>query len=328
MGKKEIGLRIIFMGTSIFAETILETLVKNRFNVISVFTKPDAKAGRKNELVQTPVKKYAQENNIKVYDPEKLDAQVAQEIKKMKPDMIIVAAYGKIIPKEILDMPGFGCINIHASLLPKFRGASPIQNALMCGEKETGVSIILMDKGIDTGDILLQNKITIKKDQNAQELSADLARLGSEMLIKLMPLWIEKKAEKVLHVIIEPIKQDDTKATLCQLIERSDGKIIWEDEAVNIFNRFRALYPWPGIYCYWEKDGSLVRIKLLKIGIIQKDPESKHKTGEVFEIGDKIGVQTMRGVITLDELQIESGNPLKIKDFTNGYPNFIGSILR
>lgn len=316
---KHIKLRTVFMGTSGFAKEILESLFNENYNLVGVFTKPDAKIGRNQEVTESPVKKLALENNVPVFQPQKFDDPVISEFKNLKPDLVIVAAYGKILPKKVLETPGFGCINIHPSLLPKFRGPSPIQNALLLGEKETGTTIMLMDEGMDTGNILTQKIIPIENTDTAETLAKKLSSLSIQLLLETIPLWIERK--------IEPTAQDKTQATLCQLIEREDGKIIWEQEAQSIYNRYRALYPWPGIFTFWKNKDSLLRIKLISIELQENDPQSHHKTGEVFESGESLGVQTIKGVILLKELQLEGKKTMSAKDFSNGYPDFIGSIL-
>src|SRR3989339_205842 len=204
--------KIVFMGTADFAVAILEALWKNKFNVVAVFTKTDSRAGRGYSLQESAVKKFAQERNIPLFQPEKLDEKATEEIKKLQPDLIIVADYGKIIPSAVLKIPPHGVINIHPSLLPKFRGSSPIQNALLFGETETGTTIMLLDKGMDTGVILAQEKIIIQPEKTFSELSLRLAQLSSQLLLKTIPLWLAGE--------INPQKQDDTQASLCQMIKK------------------------------------------------------------------------------------------------------------
>lgn len=317
---EHIKLRTIFMGTSPLAETALKRLIEEQYNLVGVFTKADKKVGRKQELRPTPVKKLAEANNIPVFEPRRFSEEAVSGLRELKPDLIIVAAYGKILPKDVLDMPGFGCINIHASLLPKFRGPSPIQNALLAGKRETGITIMLMDEHVDTGDILIQEKMPIAPRDTFATLHDKLALLGADLLARTLPLWIGRK--------IEPVPQDHGKATLCQLIEREDGHIFWEEEAQAIYNRYRALHPWPGIFSFWRTEGSLLRLKLLEVSLHSTDPAVKHQTGEIFELGDKIGVQTLKGVIVIEKLQLEGKKPMSAGDFVNGYPAFIGSILQ
>jgi len=317
---KSIQLRTVFMGTSELAQAVLKALLDEKYNVVGVFTKPDKKVGRKQETTETPVKLFAQEQSIPVFQPAKFNEDAIDELKKLKPDMIIVAAYGKILPKKVLDMPGFGCINVHVSLLPKYRGPSPVQNVLLCGEKETGTTIMLMDEGIDTGNMLSQEKIAIEDSDTADILSEKLADLSAKLLVKTLPPWVDRK--------IEPQIQDHTQATLCQLIEREDGHIFWEEEAETIFNKYRALYPWPGIFTFWRNGANLGRLKLLKISLQRLNPQIKVPVGRVFEVGDKIGVQTFEGVIFLEEIQLEGKKAVSISEFANGYPSFVGSILQ
>lgn len=317
---KALKLKIIFMGTSSFAKEILEALDENNYNIIGCFTQPDKKVGRSQEIQINPVKEFCIKNDLKVFQPFKINEDAIAQIADLSPDLIVVAAYGKIIPKKVLDIPGYGCINVHASLLPKFRGSSPIQNALLLGEKETGVTLMLMDEGIDTGDIITQEKVAIDENDTTVTLTEKLAAAGKELILKTLPQWAEKK--------IELVKQDNSKATSSQLIEREDGHIIWEDEAENIYNRYRAFQPWPGIFGFWENNVALQRIKFLKIKLQKTDPETKHNIGEVFEIGDQVGVQTLKGVIILEEVQLEGKEPAPIVNFKNGYPNFLGTILK
>jgi len=308
------------MGTSALAEVVLESLLKEKYNVAAVFTQPDKKAGRKKELKISPVKKLAQKHKISLFQPEEFDKDVISGVKKIKPDLIIVAAYGKILPKEILEIPGFSCLNIHTSLLPKFRGPSPIQNALLIGEKETGVTLMLMDEGIDTGDILARKKIKINSDDTFKTLSLKLSELSVKLLLKTIPLWIEGKLKRK--------KQDETQATFCQLIERNDGRIFWNETAENIYNKYRALYPWPGVFCFWENDGSLERIKFQKISLQKDSSRDKRRVGEVFQLENKIGIQTANNAVIADIIQLEGKKSLAAKEFINGHPDFIGSVLK
>lgn len=307
------------MGTSAFAERILSAFINENYNIISVYTQPDKKAGRKQALHKSPVRISAEKNSILVFTPSRLDASAVSEISKQKPDIIIVAAYGKILPQAVLDSPVFGAINVHASLLPKYRGASPIQNAILEGETETGTTIMLMDKGIDTGDILAQRSVQIEENETSLELSEKLAGVSAELLLKTLPLWLAKK--------IIPQKQDDSKATLCRLMSRQDGKVNWNDTAENIYNRFRAFYPWPGIFSIWERRGKPLRIKLIKIGLKKESEKIQPGPGEVLRLGEKIGVATSHGFVILETVQLEGKPETKIEAFLNGYPDFIGSLL-
>ena len=321
MESKKNKLKIVFMGTSDLSETILKSLLEKQYNVVGVFTKPDTKVGRKQEIEEPLVKKIADAQKIPVFQPERFNAEAIEELRKMKPDLVIVAAYGKIIPKEALKVPDFGCINVHVSLLPKYRGPSPVQNAILNGEKETGVTIMLMDEGVDTGDILAQKKITIGEDDTTGTLMLKLASEGSELLAETITQWIERK--------LEPIRQDDLQATQCQLIEREDGHVFWQNDAQTIYNQYRAMFPWPGIFSYWKNGEETIRIKLIFISMLEKDPGlGKKNEGEVLRISEsEIGVQTADGIILLQELQREGKSAMPASTFLSGYPAFIGSIL-
>lgn len=317
---KHIKLRTVFMGTSPLAQVALQKLIEEQYNIVGVFTKADKKIGREQELTATPVKTLALENSIEVFQPIRFDEETVKTLRGLKPDLIVVAAYGKILPKTVLDMPGFGCINIHASLLPKFRGPSPIQNALLAGEKETGVTIMLMDENVDTGDILTQTILPIEEDDTFLELHDKLATLGAQLLSKTLPLWIKRQ--------IESKPQNNSEATLCQLIEREDGRIFWETEAQKIYNRYRALFPWPGIFTFWRNEKTMLRLKLLKIRLDKENSTDKHAIGEVFQADNALAIQTIKGAILIEQLQLEGKKPMASNEFINGYPKFIGTILQ
>lgn len=309
------------MGTSIFSKNILESLLKEKYNVISVYTQKDKKVGRSQELQKSPIKLLAEKEKIKIFEPEKFSDEVVSEIKNQKPDLIIVAAYGKILPKSVLEIPGFGALNVHTSLLPKYRGPSPIQNAILNGDIKTGTTIMLMNEGVDTGDILTQKEILIEKNENYAELSERMALISSSLLIETIPMWIRRK--------INSKKQDESKATYCEIIERSDGKINWADDAISIYDRFRAFSPWPGIFTYLEKGRFNFRLKLHTISLAEKkEEEKKYKLGEVFQINEDVFVQTGQGSIILKEVQLEGKNKVNIAEFVRGYAEFIGSVLK
>lgn len=314
-------IRVVFMGTPSFAEPVLSALIEKQYNIVAVYTRPDKAVGRKQEIQATPIKELAIKHNLPTEQPEKFDDDTIDKLKDYKPDLIVVVAYGKLLSKKVLDVPGFGCINIHPSLLPKFRGPSPIQNALISGETETGTTIMLMDEGMDSGDILAQETVAIEPNEMLPELSDRLAKISAALLLKTLPDWIERK--------ITPQKQDASKVTLCQLIEREDGHVLWMNDASTIFNAFRALYPWPGLYSLWNRDSEqFLRLKLTRITHQKQNPQTAHHLGEVFELGEKIGVQSVAGVIFLEEVQLEGKTAVPIAEFVKGYPQFIGSILQ
>jgi methionyl-tRNA formyltransferase len=312
-------IRIVFMGTPQFAASILDELVQSGYNVVGVVTKPDRSVGRSHELSESDVKLSAKNHGLPTIQPENIDAKAIQNIVDWKPDLIIVAAYGKILPESLLLIPGFGCINVHASLLPKWRGASPIQNALLAGETHTGVTIMLMDAGMDTGDILAQQPVVIDQQDTRETLFLKLTTVGIGLLLETLPSWIQRD--------IKPTTQDNSQATLCQLIERNDGRIIWTDNAKSIYDRYRALHPWPGIFTFFRRNETLFRLKLLRISYQQLSPQTHYPVGQVVMIGEKIGVQTGAGIVFLEEVQLEGKGRVSIDDFLRGNSDLIGNIL-
>ncbi|MEP7162781.1 MAG: methionyl-tRNA formyltransferase [Candidatus Moraniibacteriota bacterium] len=310
---------IVFMGTPDFSAEALKSLLEKGYHVVGVVTQTDRPVGRKQEIMPTPVKKLALENNIPVLQPETMDKEAIAALSKWKPDLIVVAAYGKILPQAILDIPGLGSVNVHASLLPKWRGASPIQNALMAGETVTGITLMLMNVGMDTGDIIAEKSIAIDPNETADQLTKRLALLGGSFLVEILPGWIKRR--------IIPQPQNDSDATLCQLIEREDGRVFWSAPAEEIYNRYRGLTPWPGLFTFWKKEDDHIRLKLLKISLQKTSPLIEAPLGTVFEVGEKIAVRTSTGIIFLEEIQMEGKEPVSIRDFLNGNPDFVGSLL-
>ncbi|EKE21867.1 MAG: hypothetical protein ACD_7C00100G0004 [uncultured bacterium] len=312
---------IVFMGTPEIAEIVLENLYLKNYPILAVVTQPDYQPKGKLDNLISPVKKLALEKNIPISQPQRLDVDFKKWLEGIKPDLIIVTAFGKIIPKEILAIPKHKSLNVHASLLPKLRGASPIQNALANGMAETGITIMLMDEGIDTGDILSQKKISIELEDDYVTLTGKLAVIASHLLIETIPDWINKS--------ITPKKQDVAQATMCQLIEKSDGKINWTEDAQDIYNKFRAFRVWPGIFTFWENKGNLQKVSLNEISVEINISGKRYHLGEIFRYSDsKIGIQANNGVIILGKIQLAGKNETAIDDFLNGYPNFIGSILK
>ncbi len=312
-------IRVVFMGTPDFAKELLEGLLDAGYNVVATYTRPDKPVGRHRETTPSPVKALALQRNIPVEQPARFEETTVATLKAYRPDIIVVAAYGKILPQTVLSLPGFGCLNVHASLLPRWRGASPVQNALLSGDPETGISIMLMDAGMDTGPIFMQKAFPIASDDTYTTLLTRMSVDGVRLLKEVIPRWIERR--------IEPIDQDDSKATLCELIEREDGRLFWNDSAENILNRYRGLSPWPGIFTFWKRNDGLIRIKLTKISIQKTGPITERTYGEVFEIGEKIAVRCGLGIVFLEELQPEGKSRMSVRDFINGKPEFIGSVL-
>jgi len=314
MSENKKKLQVIFMGTPEFSAYILTSLLEAEYNIVGVFTQADKKVGRKQTIEKSPVRLVAEKNNLPVFTPKKLDEAALIEIQNLKADLIILVAYGKILPQTVLSAPRLGAINIHPSLLPKFRGPSPIQNALLAGNKITGTTIMLMDAGVDTGDILRQKEIVIAQNETYLELAQKLDTLSSQLLLETLPDFLAGK--------IVPQKQDDVQTSYCQIIKKTDGQINWHDSAENIYNKYRAFFNWPGIFTIWNGK----RLKLNKINFIS-DNSSVYAIGEVFRIDDIIYVQAEAGWIELIEIQLEGKPSTKIFSFVNGHKNFVGSKL-
>jgi methionyl-tRNA formyltransferase len=236
-------LKIIFMGTPDFSVPSLKTIFSEEYELIGVVTQPDRPRGRGKRLLPSPVKKWALEKGINIYQPLRArDEEFITQIEDLAPDLIVTAAYGQILPKKILDIPPLGCINVHASLLPKYRGASPIQQAILDGETKTGITIMYMDEGMDTGDIILQKETPIHPDENSGDLHDRLADLGAKALRESLKLFTVEKPVGI------PQAHED--ATYCQKIDKAMGRINWGMNIDRIRNHIRALTPWPGAYTY------------------------------------------------------------------------------
>lgn len=302
-------IKTAFFGTHDFAATILQGLLDS--NIISVdliFTQPDRKTGRKQIVEESPVKKLAKKYNIPVEQPESLKNY---KLHTENCELAIVAQYGLIIPKNILDSFPKGAINVHGSLLPKYRGASPIQMALVNGEKETGVTIMMMDEKMDHGQILSQEKIEIKADETYPDLAAKMSVTGLDLLLKTLP--------KYLDGALKPQTQEEDKATFTKLITKEDGLVDFQKTNGEICNQYRGLTPWPGIWTTWNGK----RLKLLSISKSDKSLPA----GQVQFEDKKIFIGCGQGSIGVLELQIEGKSAVKAEIFANGYKNFNGANL-
>ena len=307
---------VVFFGTHTFAATILEGLIKNpAISIDLVITQPDRPVGRKKELQSPPVKIISEKYKINFIQPETL-----KNFRGLFPipyslfpkfQLAIVAQYGLLIPEDIINAPKFGTLNIHTSLLPKYRGASPIQSALINGETETGITIMKMDKGLDTGPILLQKKLKIDKKDTYQILDVKLANIGLSAISETIPLYLSGK--------LKPIPQNNTQATICRQLTRNDGKIDWTKNTQDIYNLYRGLYPWPGIWTMWQEK----RLKLLKI----KPAEKKYQAGAMIIENEKIFIGCGDKSIEILELQLEGKKNMDIKAFINGNRNIHNSKL-
>lgn len=297
------NLKVVFMGTPDFSVPVLEGLIKN-CNVIAVVTQPDKEVGRHKEIVYSPIKKVALEHNIKVFQPVKIKEEY-QDIVELNPDIIVTCAYGQIIPKVLLDLPKYKCINVHASLLPKFRGGAPIHRAILNGDDMTGITIMYMDVAMDSGDIISQKEIKIDDDMNVGTLHDRLSVMGKELLLKTLP--------DIISGNISPIKQDESLVTFAKIIKREDEVIDFDDSSINIYNKIRGLNPFPGAYAVL--DDKIVKIYKARVG----KNLSEAIPGIVSNIyKDGFAVKTRDGEIVIEELKVEGKKKMRAVDFLNG----------
>jgi methionyl-tRNA formyltransferase len=295
-------IRIVYMGTPMFSVGPLRELVNN-YDVEMVVTQPDKEVGRKKILTPSKVKEFALERGIKVFQPVKI-RQDFKEIIDIKPDLIVTCAYGQIIPKEILECPKYGCINIHASLLPEYRGGAPIHHAVMDGKDKTGITIMYMDEKMDEGDILYQKEIDILDTDNTSIMFDKLSVLGSEMIREFIP--------KLINGEITPIKQDNSKATYAYNISKEDEKIDFNNNTIDIYNKIRGLSEVPGSYAFL--DNKRVKIFNSRIGT-----KTNGSIGEIIGIyEDGIGVRTKDSEIILTDIQLEGKTRELVKDYLHG----------
>ena len=306
--------KVIFMGTPSFAVPILEQLIE-KTNVILVVSQPDREKDRKGNILPTPIKKIATENNIEVYQPIKIKEEY-EKIISLNPDIIITCAYGQIIPEEILNKPKYGCINVHGSLLPKLRGGAPIHHAIIDGEKETGITIMYMDKLMDSGDIISQKKISILNEDNLDSLYTKMSQLGAELLIETLP--------SIINGTNERIKQDESKVTFGYNITKEEEKINFSKSSQEIYNQIRGLNSFPGAYCILDD-------KRLKVYTSEITRQTSNKpSGTIINI-DKTGifVSTRDKVIKLTEIKLEGKKRCFVKDFVNGIKieEYVGKVL-
>lgn len=314
---QEKDLKIIFWGTPEFALPVFGALIKNGYNVVAAVTNPDEPVGRKQILTPPAVKALAQKHKIPVFQPVKFDQEL---FKKEIPeaDLYIVAAFGKIIPKEILEIPKWGALNIHPSLLPRWRGPSPIQYTILHGDKEAGVTIMKMDERMDHGPIVAQRRLEIRK-WTFRELHDDLAKLGAELLIETLPGWLASE--------IRPEPQDDAKATYSKILKKDDGRINWSRPAEEIERAVRALNPWPGTWTIWPTETKIIRLRIEEANWIEDEPPVG-SPGYVWQNSKfPLLIKTGRGSLSVNTLTLESKKALVSDDFIRGYPRIIGTTL-
>ena len=312
-------LKIVFMGTPEFAQTNLKALIDGGFNITAVLCQPDKPVGRKHILTAPPVKVTALENGIEVYQPDTLRSEEALEkISGFEPDLIVTAAYGKILPKAVLDLPKYGCINCHGSLLPARRGSAPVQRAILEGDKVTGITFMKMDVGMDTGDIIDKIEVEIDPNEHTESLMNRLALASAEKLPSVIDSWIAGE--------LDTTKQDDSLATACPPIRPEEGEFTWDQDAADIHNRVRALSAWPGAFVMKGEN----KLKVLDSEVAEDmtlipDEFKDSEPGTVVKAkGENLIVKCGKGFLKIKELQVPGGKRLAARDcahnFTAGKP--------
>lgn len=299
--------RLVFMGTPAFAVPILKALLASEDEVVAVVTQPDKPAGRGKKLTPPPVKLLAQEHGVPVLQPTKIkDPEFLTKLRELAPEAIVVAAYGKILPREVLEIPPKGCINVHASLLPKFRGAAPINWAIIAGESETGVTIMQMDEGMDTGDILLMEAIPIGPEETAGELHDRLAALGAKLIVEALRGLKEGR--------IKPEKQPEKGVSYAPMLKKEDGFLDFTLPAEELSRLIRGLDPWPSAYAYFR--GKL--IKFFRPEAINEEVQAV--PGEIVAVGEEgLLIATGKGLLRVREVQVEGKKRLSVADFIRGW---------
>lgn len=326
--------RLVFMGSPAFALPTLEALARDH-DIVAVFTQPDKPAGRGRRLTRVPVAKWAEEHGVPIHQPRSLRRapDAIDTLRALAPDAIVVVAYGLILPQAVLDIPRHGCLNVHASLLPRHRGAAPIPAAILAGDAESGVTIIRMDAGVDSGPMLAQEREPIHADDTTPALGARLADLGARLMAETLP--------KVLRGEITPVAQDEAQASLSPKIGKDDGRIDWSKPAIEIERMIRAYTPWPGTFTQWNG----LELKIVRAGVdellrttnsAERGASSQRiggaadesQPGLVVSLGkSRVGVVSGEGALELLEVQLAGRRAMPIEEFVRGQPKFIGSIL-
>lgn len=316
--------KIAFFGTSDFAVPILERLHADEdFSVVEVVTQPDRPVGRKRVLTAPAVKRAAERLGLSVWQPETLkDAAAAERLAKLGVEAFVVVAYGKILPKALLDLPPFGGVNVHGSILPFYRGASPISAAIAAGEKETGVTIMRMDEKMDEGPTMAIKKIPVGDEDTTDSLSRKLAELAASVIGPTLKLYLEG--------MLRPEPQDHSKATYTKILSREDGRIDWKRGALEIDRFVRAMRPWPEAHASWTRKGVPLKVTIKKASVLHPTStcDTAGKPGTVCKLSDDtLGVNCGEGSLQVAELQLEGKNAMDAKSFLNGYPDIVGSSL-
>jgi methionyl-tRNA formyltransferase len=322
-----IDMRVVFMGTPEFAVPTLRELIEHAppgllwaggLDIVGVLTRPDKPSGRGKKVIYSPVKQLALERGVPVYQPGSLRKPEAQQLlRALAPDVIVVAAFGQLLPPEVLELPQYGCLNVHASLLPRYRGASPVAGAILAGDNEAGVSIMLMDEGLDTGPVLARKAVAMQPDETAGELTERLAQLGATLLTQMLPLWLARG--------IAPEAQNESQATMTQLLRKEDGRLDWYQPAIQLERAVRAYTPWPGATTTWAGH----QLKILRAHALA-DPQ-EHAPGECFVVMEgrerRLICACQQSALALEVVQLEGKRALQADEVLRGHPGLASARL-
>jgi methionyl-tRNA formyltransferase len=307
-------MNIVFMGTPDFAALPLDLMMQNGIKVTAVYTQPDRSAGRGRSLAMSPVKQVAFKWSLPVYQPENFKTDTEKDrLRELRPDVVIVAAYGQILPKSILELPRFGCLNLHPSLLPQYRGVAPVPTAILHGDEFTGISIMKLDQGVDTGPVIAQGQVRITDWDTTGFLTEKLSRIGAQVLLDILPRWISGR--------ITPRLQDNSRATYTRMIEKEVGEIDWRQPSVEIWRKVRAYQPWPGSYTKWQ--GKQLKI----IEAVPVDVQSSVPGRVVYLSNDAFGIETGLDILGIKRIQMEGKKIISAEEFLRGQRKFIGAVL-
>jgi len=311
--------KIIFIGTPEFGAIVLEEMIKGGYTPVLVVTSPDKKVGRKQIITPPPVKKIAEKHDIAVVQPEKIKDAIPQ-IKNINSDLIIIAASSYIIPKEILDIPKYGSLNVHPSLLPRWRGPSPVQFTILNGDEKTGVSVMKVAEKVDAGPIVSQEEIILKEKETYTQLHNKLGELGGKLLAETIPKWMKGE--------IETKDQNEKEATYSKILKKEDGKIDWRKPAEEIERQIRAFSPWPGSFTFWQRSDKSIKIEILRARVYKNINSSNYQIGKTLVAPQNhLCIQTGKEFLVVEKLQMEGKKEMNSEDFMRGFSDFIGTIL-
>ena len=308
--------RVVFMGTPDYAVPVLPALLDAGYEVAAVYTQPDRATGRGRRLAAPAIKRFAESQRLPVCQPASLrtDDSARQGLASLSPDLIVVAAYGLFLPADVLALPRLGCLNLHPSLLPRYRGPSPVASAILSGDAVTGVTIIRLDEGMDSGPVVAQRETPLQAEEMARDLTARLFLMGAELLLEVLPGW--------QHGEISTQPQDHSAATVTKRLAKEDGELDWSREATYIARQVRAYDPWPGTFTSWRGK----TLKVLEATVTEQQNVSE-PPGSVVQLTEGVGVVTGQGVLGLRRLQLEGKRPATGPEFARGHRDFVGSTV-